>query len=59
MPKEVRNAEIDDREITRIEAIIQSMTPDERRKPDLINGSRRGRIAQGRGRRTPPTSTTC
>ena len=49
MPKEVRNAEIDDREITRIEAIIQSMTPDERRKPDLINGSRRGRIAKGAG----------
>src|SRR3954449_10626543 len=49
MPKEVRNAEIDDREITRIEAIIQSMTPDERRKPELINGSRRGRIAKGAG----------
>ena len=49
MPKEVRNAEIDDREITRIEAIIQSMTPAERRKPDLINGSRRGRIAKGAG----------
>ena len=49
MPKEVRKAEIDDREITRIEAIIQSMTPAERRKPDLINGSRRGRIARGAG----------
>ena len=49
MPKEIRKAEIDDREITRIEAIIQSMTPAERRKPDLINGSRRGRIAQGAG----------
>jgi len=49
MPKEVRKAEIDDREITRIEAIIQSMTPAERRKPELINGSRRGRIAKGAG----------
>src|SRR6478736_1897585 len=49
MPKEVRNAEIDDREITRIEAIIQSMTQEERRKPELINGSRRGRIAKGAG----------
>jgi signal recognition particle subunit SRP54 len=48
MPKEVRKAEIDG-EITRIEAIIQSMTPAERRKPDLINGSRRGRIAKGAG----------
>jgi signal recognition particle subunit SRP54 len=49
MPKEVRKAEIDDREIVRIEAIIQSMTPEERRKPDMINGSRRGRIAKGAG----------
>ena len=49
MPKEIRKAEIDDREITRIEAIIQSMTPAERRKPELINGSRRGRIAKGAG----------
>ena len=47
MPKEMRNAEIDDREITRIEAIIRSMTPAERRKPDLINGSRRGAHRQG------------
>ena len=34
MPKEVRNAEIDDRRSRRIEAIIRSMTPEERRKPD-------------------------
>jgi signal recognition particle subunit SRP54 len=49
MPKEIRNAEIDDKEISRVEAIIQSMTPEERRKPDLINGSRRARIAKGSG----------
>jgi signal recognition particle subunit SRP54 len=49
MPKEIRNQQIDDREIARIEAIIHSMTPAERRKPDLINGSRRGRIARGAG----------
>ncbi len=53
MPKEIRNAEIDDKDIGRIEAIIRSMTPEERRKPELINGSRRMRIAQGSG-----TSTT-
>ncbi len=53
MPKEVRNAEIDDKDLGRIEAIIRSMTPEERRKPELINGSRRMRIAQGSG-----TSTT-
>jgi signal recognition particle subunit SRP54 len=52
VPKEVRNAEIDDKDIGRIEAIIRSMTPEERRKPELINGSRRLRIAQGSGTST-------
>ena len=52
MPKEVRNAEIDDREIARIEGIIRSMTPEERRKPEIINGSRRSRIARGSGATT-------
>jgi signal recognition particle subunit SRP54 len=49
MPKEVREAQIDDREIARVEAIIQSMTPEERRRPEIINGSRRSRIARGSG----------
>ena len=49
MPKELKNAEIDDREIARVEAIICSMTPAERRDPSLINGSRRQRIARGSG----------
>ncbi len=49
MPKELKNAEVDDREIDRIEAIICSMTPKERRDPALINGSRRQRIAKGSG----------
>jgi signal recognition particle subunit SRP54 len=35
--------------VSRIEAIIRSMTPQERRKPDIINGSRRTRIANGSG----------
>jgi signal recognition particle subunit SRP54 len=52
VPKEVRNAEIDDRELGRIEAMIRSMTPEERRRPELINGSRRTRIAQGSGTST-------
>jgi len=52
IPKEIRNTEIDDRELNRIEAMIQSMTPEERRKPELINGSRRARIAKGSGRTT-------
>ena len=39
----------EDARMKRIEAIIQSMTPDERQKPEIINGSRRRRIAQGSG----------
>ena len=49
VPKEVRDVEIDDRQIARIEAIIRSMTPSERVEPDLIDGSRRTRIANGSG----------
>ena len=40
---------IDEREIDRIEAIIYSMTPAERAKPEILNGSRRARIAKGSG----------
>ncbi|XBH22479.1 signal recognition particle protein [Jonesiaceae bacterium BS-20] len=39
----------DEREVDRIEAIIQSMTPGERENPKIINGSRRSRIARGSG----------
>ena len=49
MPKEIRDAEIDDKEINRIEAIICAMTPAERRDPSIINGSRKTRIANGSG----------
>ncbi|QXC62623.1 signal recognition particle protein [Aquihabitans sp. G128] len=49
MPKELRNQEIDDRELARIEGIIHSMTTAERRDPKLIDGSRRLRIANGSG----------
>lgn len=41
---------IDDTEITKSTAIVQSMTPAERRDPKLLNGSRRARIAKGSGR---------
>jgi signal recognition particle subunit SRP54 len=47
--KELRNANVDERELDRLEAIILSMTPAERARPDIINGSRRKRIAQGSG----------
>jgi len=42
-------AQIDEHALTRTEAIIQSMTPEERSKPSVINGSRRKRIASGSG----------
>lgn len=43
------DADVSEKELRRIEAIIQSMTPDERRSPQLIDGSRRRRIAAGSG----------
>jgi len=49
VPKELKDAQVDDGEIARVEAIICSMTPAERRDPSIINGSRRMRIAQGSG----------
>jgi len=52
VPKEVKNAEIDDRELARVEAIIRSMTKEERCNPKLVNGSRRVRIARGSGTTT-------
>jgi signal recognition particle subunit SRP54 len=52
IPKELKNAEIDEKEIGRIEAIIRSMTPEERREPQLMNGSRRLRVANGSGTST-------
>lgn len=47
--KMAKNLEIDDKAFVRIEAIIQSMTPEERSNPALINPSRRKRIAKGSG----------
>ena len=49
VPKEVRDVEIEDSQIAKIEAIIRSMTPAERIDPDLVDGSRRTRISRGSG----------
>ena len=49
VPKELKDADIGEKELARVEAIIRSMTPEERRRPELINGSRRQRIARGSG----------
>jgi signal recognition particle subunit SRP54 len=56
MPKELRNAEVDERQLGRVEAIIRSMTPPERVDPTIIDGSRRLRIANGSG--TQPTDVS-
>jgi signal recognition particle subunit SRP54 len=50
MPKELKDAKIGDDDLKPVEAIIRSMTREERRKPEIINGSRRQRIAAGSGR---------
>ena len=47
--KEMQKAKVDEKELGRVEAIINSMTPKERRNHQLINGSRRKRIAKGSG----------
>src|SRR5579862_9880627 len=54
MSKELRQAadQIDDREIARVEAIVHSMTPQERTDPSVIDGSRRVRIERGSGTKT-------
>jgi signal recognition particle subunit SRP54 len=52
VPKELKQANIDDKELDRVEAIIRSMTPAERLDPSIINGSRRLRIANGSGSTT-------
>jgi signal recognition particle subunit SRP54 len=46
---QMQNMKVDERELDRIQAIILSMTPEERRRPELIKGSRRLRIARGSG----------
>lgn len=49
MGNQLKNVEIDDKELAKVEAMILSMTNEERRNPDLINPSRKKRIAAGSG----------
>jgi signal recognition particle subunit SRP54 len=48
--KALKQAKMDPKRLRHVEAIILSMTPEERKDPSLINGSRRARIAKGSGR---------
>ena len=50
MGKQLENVDIDDRQIDWVQAIILSMTPEERSNPSLLNPSRKRRIAAGSGR---------
>jgi len=49
MNSSIKNADIDDRQLVKVESIIQSMTMIERSNPKILNGSRRKRIARGSG----------
>ena len=49
MEKQLRDVDVDDRQLLRIEAIIKSMTKKEREKPEILNASRKRRIAAGSG----------
>ena len=49
MSRMAANATLDEKALVRVEAIIQSMTADERKRPNIINGTRRRRIASGSG----------
>ncbi len=56
VPKEVKDVEIEDAQIARVEAMIRSMTLEERARPVIIDGSRRQRIADGSGTRPSEVS---
>jgi signal recognition particle subunit SRP54 len=49
MGKAIKDMDFDDDAFKEVEAIIHSMTPDERERPEILNGSRRKRIADGSG----------
>ncbi|MEO8290377.1 MAG: signal recognition particle protein [Gaiellaceae bacterium] len=49
MGKQLQGVDVDDRDLGRVEAIVLSMTAEERRQPEIINGARRARIAAGSG----------
>ncbi|MHB1126027.1 MAG: signal recognition particle protein [Bacillota bacterium] len=49
--KNLKNVKVDEKDLVRLKAIIQSMTPQERQHPDILNGSRKRRVAAGSGTR--------
>jgi signal recognition particle subunit SRP54 len=55
--KLLKGANVDDKRIKYAEAIVLSMTPEERRRPEILNGSRRARVARGAGRTVQEVNT--
>ncbi len=55
--RQLKNTQVDERGLVRVEAIINSMTKEERRNPKILNGSRRKRIAMGSGTRVQDVNT--
>jgi signal recognition particle subunit SRP54 len=55
--KALKGAKVDDKQIKHVEAIVLSMTPEERRRPEILNGSRRARVARGSGRTVQEVNT--
>jgi signal recognition particle subunit SRP54 len=49
MGSQLKDVDVDERDLARVEAMVLSMTPRERRLPNVIDGSRRQRIAKGSG----------
>jgi signal recognition particle subunit SRP54 len=49
-PKALKDVKMDPKRMKHVEAIVLSMTKEERKRPDILNGSRRARIAKGSGR---------
>ncbi|MGA9762055.1 MAG: signal recognition particle protein [Gaiellaceae bacterium] len=49
LPSQLKDADVDERQLVRVEAVVLSMTLDERRRPEIIDGKRRMRIARGSG----------
>jgi signal recognition particle subunit SRP54 len=49
LPSQLSDADVDERQLARVEAVVLSMTLGERRRPEIIDGKRRARIARGSG----------
>jgi signal recognition particle subunit SRP54 len=56
-PKMLKGANVDDKKLKHVEAIVLSMTAEERKRPEILNGSRKARVARGSGRTVQEVNT--